>query len=170
MNTSPKKADRLPAILAQHECAHAVMRKLCRMQASRLSVDTVGNGLCEGTGKTIGCDAALLVTIAGIAWETGLRFTLIDWEQTRLTFGDAAEAWQLVTSAPTLRLRITAGEELAFEEPVHALNRWLARASDMLKPHSPLIRSMGNLLRKERVLAARRVAELLREVQPTGPS
>ncbi|MES2920079.1 MAG: hypothetical protein V4819_00935 [Verrucomicrobiota bacterium] len=148
------------------------MRKLCWMAATKLSVDELGNGLCEGTGERTGLDDALLVTLAGIAWEWETRspelfLARIDWEGMRTSFGDAAEAWQLVESSPVLTFLVEEGKQPAFQDPASALDRWLAKASDLLRPHSSLIRSMGRLLAKEGCLPASQVAALLREV-PSG--
>ena len=152
---------------AEHEAAHAVMRKLCRWKATRLSVDGEGGGFCEASHEQIKADEALLVTLAGMAWETGCRFTLIEWETTRFTFQDAGEAWQLVNDFPLLCVGITQAQEPIVEEPAEALCRWFARAGDMLKPHRPVIRKMGEMLQAQGSLSARQVAALLRGTQNT---
>lgn len=158
--TKPKASPE--AMAAQHEAAHAVMRKLCRLKATRLSVDGAGGGYCEGSGERIKPDENLLVTLAEMAWETGCCFTLIEWETVRFTFTDAGEAWQLVNDFPWLCVRITQAQESIVEEPAAALCRWFSRAGDMLKPHRPVIRKMGGMLQAQGSLSARQVAALLR--------
>lgn len=152
---------------AEHEVAHAVMRKLCRLSATELAVDGLGGGFCEGSGERINENEALLVTLAGIAWETGCRFTLIDWEMVRHTFVDAGEAWKLVNDLPILRFRPKYVEETdsweeRFEDPNNALNRWFAEAGERLKPHRALIRRLGKILEDEGSLSAARVDSYLR--------
>jgi hypothetical protein len=140
------------------------------MRATQISVDDLGNGFCEGTGDPIEGESALLVALAGIAWETGCKFNQFDWDKARLTYFDASEAWELVTSNPLLlvSIKIRSGEHVAvIQEPAQALDRWLAKASDKLKPHSSLIREMGSLLEKQRMLPAERVAVWLDKVTPT---
>jgi hypothetical protein len=158
----------LQTIAAQHEAAHAVMRKLCLMKATWLSVDGRGGGYCAGSGERIHADDNLLVTLAGMAWETGCRFTLIKWETARFTFVDAGEAWRLVNDVPCLCQSINPAQEPILQEPAAALNRWFAKAGDMLKPHRQLIRQMGNILQADGFLTARQVAALLRKINNTS--
>lgn len=149
------------SLAAEHEAAHAVMMKLCGLPATELAIDEDGGGSCEGTNLTIRADTILLVTLAGMVWESGCRFTLIDWEKVRFTFDDAGVAWQLVSDFPLLCQRVTLSGELTVEEPAATLNRWFAKAGDILKPHKATIRRLGKILEDEGSLSPRQVASIL---------
>ncbi len=163
MNRKPHAQPVSQIILAaQHEAAHAVMRKICRLKATRLSVDSDGGGYCEGSGERIKPEENLLVTLAEMAWETGCRFTLLDWENVRFSFVDAGEAWQIVTDFPHLCYSINQADEFIIQEPTDALQRWFNIAGDMLKPHRRVIRRIGDALQLNGFLSASQTASFLR--------
>jgi hypothetical protein len=160
----PKKFTK--SLLAEHEVAHAVMRKLVDLPATKVWIDGE-EGMCEGTGEIIGNEEALLVTLAGIASELPTPSFRIDWEDARFTFVDAGTAWDLVSKNQALCVRGFPDRTVIIEDPVDTLHRWLARAVDMLEPHQQLIKEMGRILHDEGEISADSVADHLRSVTPT---
>lgn len=163
--------------IARHEMAHAVMRKILSLPATRVTLYE-GGGLCEGTGTIIKADQAVLVSLAGPAWESlfGIARPVhqINFEKSRHTFEDVGQAWETLDRVECLRLRITTGktgeDTVEIECVEKAIRRWYSRTMKELEPHSGLILATGKILHEAGELSARRTAALLRGVRPgLGP-
>lgn len=163
-----------PSTIAEHEVAHGLMRWLRGLKATNLWASATG-GLCEGTGKKWDHKTALLVTLAGFAWETDtfattdqikiLNWKEPDFETARTIIRNAAWTRIVPCSAPS------GGVKLSLEA---AVKRWLLKARNMLCPFSDFIQDVGELLRQKGFISARSFAALLRHRCPDdwryGPS
>jgi hypothetical protein len=161
-----------PLIVAQHEAAHAVMRKICMMPATRIFLHAEG-GFCEGTGAVVKAEHELLFSLAGFAWETlegyGPKVGSINIGFAVFGPEDFRDAWRILETRPLLRLRVKigpSGKPQAITDPVcGVLRRWYSVAMDELRPHRDLIIRVGEILHKDGEISARRVGALLRGVE-----
>lgn len=157
--------------IARHEVAHAVMRKIVSLPATRVTLHEDG-GLCEGTGTRIKAYQAVLVSLAGLAWESlsGIAPPVhqINFEETRHTFEDVGQAWQLLERGEYLRIHAIIGKNgecnMEIECVEKAIGRWYSRTMKELEPHSGLILATGKTLHEAGELSASQTAALLRGV------
>lgn len=146
--------------LAEHEAAHAVMRWLLGLPATEIWINDEG-GLCEGSGEMIPCETAVLVKLAGVAWEAGCIFTdLIDLANSH--FQDLIEAEAILDKAVWLRFRVE-DKKVIEESTSDSLRTWLKQAGELLFPHAFAVESIGASLANRRRLSAKTVAAFLRE-------
>jgi hypothetical protein len=137
-------------IAAQHEAGHVVMRWLCGLRATTVTIEQDGSGFCPGTGRRIRLQDALRITLAGPAAEAGLLgAAVLDWEQTRFDDFDEARRLLALDRSP------------ADVEP--ALRGEFDVVCDVLIPYFDLIDDIAGRLRTTRVLSARAIAALCRE-------
>jgi hypothetical protein len=148
------------ATVCVHEAAHAVMRCLVGLPATRLSLSDNG-GLCEGTGRVCDVRQMLPVLLAGMACEIGygLHRCGVDWQNT--TFDDADKAREILNRCPQLLVIIRDGEPV-FESVEAAMSRHLMQAGELLFPYALEIESLGLLLEQAGEMSARRVAAFMR--------
>lgn len=171
LNTNPYQIT--PLGIAQHEVAHAVMAKICRFPATRLTATGVG-GCREGNGTRIQPDEAVLIVLAGVAWEAmeglGPPLELIDFETTDACFSDITRAWKMSEESLALRAmpRFNRLGELKYSIATiqESIRYWISRATTQLKPYRALIARVGAILHQRHELSARQVAQLLRRVRP----
>lgn len=157
MSAAPLK---LREITSKHESGHAVMRWLCGLRATALTVHD-GGGFCAGTGQRIRADDALYVALAGMAVEAGYGLATVDWEASDTD--DLREARSVLERVTRLRIVAHREGEVRVETVDEALNRHFAFVCDLLSDHWEVIEDMGNLLADAGHLSARRVSALLRE-------
>ena len=164
--------DITPLQVAQHEAAHAVMRKICGMTATRLHLHDEG-GFCAGTGKSIRADDELIYTLAGFAWETlegyGPKIGSINLGMGVFGPEDFREAWEILETREHLRFKVktspTGEPKAVFDTVCGTLRRYFAMAMAELKPHRGAIERIGAILHEEGELSAKRVGALLRGVE-----
>ena len=155
--------DSLIGKTAKHEAAHAVMRWLLGLPATRLELHDTG-GLCHGSGKLIETRDELLVTLAGFAWEAGYLLFDVDWVGSRSD--DFDHARDILRRCPHLCLGFAASKRknrVVTQNVDVALKRWFRSAGQALLPHDDLIDVLGDELVLSRKLSARHVAAIMRE-------
>lgn len=160
----------LREMTAKHEAAHAVMRGLRGLEPTEINLHGTG-GICAGSGRTIEPADALLVALAGFAWESGCGLSGVDFSNSRGP--DFDEARGLLRRCPHLRVRLgrrNGQPRLVRERVPQSLQRWFNEACTLLLPHLELIDELGEMLLARHRLPARRVVAMIRaQVTPMGP-
>jgi hypothetical protein len=140
-----------------HEAAHAVMRRLIHLPCTAITANKHG-GHCRGTGESCTDYQALMVTLAGYAYEAGCGLWEFDAGESRTEDFDFAR--KLIAERPNFRL----SDSGDFESVERSLNRHLKRAGEMLFPYLGYVEHLGARLASARKLSARRVAAVLRSM------
>jgi hypothetical protein len=157
MQKSPPLADLYT--IAGHEAAHAVMRYLLGLPCTRLTADENG-GFCYGTGKPIEFKQDILVTLAGMAWEAGCFFELINLRSSR--FGDLDYARAQLESKFWHRIRRGRGGKVVIRRVDTCVKHLLREAIAILYPFDDEIDQLGMDLADCGDMSARRVAAYMR--------
>lgn len=157
--------------IADHEAAHAVMRKICSLPATRLIIDEYG-GLCEGTGEIIGAVENLLIALAGPAWDTLEDiFPPVDqikFKASKTSSDDISQAWRTIEGNQVLRIKVivsVTGENSCIIDSIkESMRRWYSVAMNEIRPHRDLIVQIGQILHDEQEISAEQVELLLQDV------
>jgi hypothetical protein len=149
-------------LIAEHQAAHAVMRWLCGLPATRLVCGANG-GLCNATCSKFNTADILAVILAGVTWEHSCRRVRINWRTTK--FQDVDEALRMLERFPRLRLAFprSGDGEAKTLTPHRAVESWMEVVGYELRPHSDQIRDLGRLLAERKTLSARTVGAIFRE-------
>lgn len=150
---------------AAHETGHAVMRKICGLQATAIWASESGDGFCEGDGTLITQEAKLLISLAGPVAEIGCIVAWCNWENSHSDDLDCAR--QIIESHEIFRLKFyQSTSSLVPISPREALIMHLNRAADMLAEHSELITDIADkLIEQGGQLSAQEVEDCLVEVK-----
>lgn len=157
-------------LVAEHEIAHAVMRRLCGLCTTRVLLTDDG-GFCEGSGRVIDARQELLVALAGPAWESLRGFlppaSQIYFPCCRHNFTDVREAGEILERCRPLcgYTKSTGKIPFRMRSVNQALPVWYVRAGKMLKPHSEKIIELGSILCEKREISAREIKFKLRTIE-----
>jgi len=151
-------------LIARHEAAHAVMRKMCGLGPTSLLAGSEA-GYCAGTGTYITSEAALLIVLAGPLADVGYVFEWGDWEKSHSV--DLSLAKQMIEENVLLRMKFCqSATPLVPLSPSEALKMQLTRAGDMLLDHVELIEELAEMLVEHHgFLSAQEVGRCLAEVE-----
>ncbi|MEK7953261.1 hypothetical protein [Luteolibacter soli] len=153
-------------VVAEHEVAHAVMRKICGLRATTL-VATSQGGFCEGSSEPAGNTQALLVMLAGYVWEAlaegrdGNDIDLVPFREN----SDIKRAWELLDEYTWLRLREHEDGKVVVMPVEDAMKVWAERAGRLIWRYRRVIRSLGQELAAAGFLSARCLARRLRNIE-----
>ena len=154
----------IQSTIAEHEIAHGIMRWSVGLPATAIHCSKEG-GLCEGTGRRIRPEDALLITLAGFAYEAGCgAFGAPDLDYSGGT--DFDEAREILANCERLRMLVKDGKVVA-EGIDAALEHWFLKAGERLAPHREFIERVGCILADTGHISARRYGALLREYDRT---
>lgn len=155
-----------PSIIAEHEVAHGLMRWLRGLKATNLWASATG-GLCEGTGKEVDNESALLVTLAGYAWEVGPLAAANQVKIRDRKEPDFESARTIIRNVTWTRIWPGSASNSVSKLSVEAaMKRWLLKARNMVCPFAEFIEDVGELLRQKGYISARSFAALLRHRCP----
>ena len=150
-------------IVCGHEAAHGVMRCICGLPATELTISEHG-GYCAGTGRIEDPDKILLVTLAGFAWESGCGANAIDFNNS--SSYDFDEARDIIANCLALRLRGDfANNKVMVCSVEESLSDYFDKASNFLIPYSDIIEELAEELEIHGNVSAQRVEEILHEWQ-----
>ncbi len=141
------------------------MRWLRGLEATELTASDTG-GRCEGTGRPVGAQCELLVTLAGFAYESGCGFSKVDFAKSQTE--DFTSAREMLATTEYLRIMVSLDGVIKVMEVEEALAHHFARAGELLFPHIDIVEHLGSLLAEKRRLSARSVAAVLREYRKAG--
>lgn len=139
--------------------ARATMRYLLGLPATRLKA-SFDPGLCEGPEKKMSAENALLIAVAGTAWEVSLNVHLVRLEEIHLPEFDAAR--YIVSQCPYLRNRVDGVKDARLECVNATVRRYLFKAFEMLLSHGCEIEWLSRKLDDVGELSARQVAVFMR--------
>jgi hypothetical protein len=152
----------LMEIAAGHEAGHAVMRWSRIGTATDTSINDgqlAGSGFSNGTNQRISGEDAILISLAGIAVETGYGLSEPDFKKAK--FHDLEDARELFTQMPFLchGLNIDA-----------AMQQYYVRACEELRPYSEVIEDISWLLLTKKKVSAPKLRSMMTEFKKSQMS
>ena len=154
--------------IAEHEVAHAVMRRICGLRVTTL-VATPEWGFCEGSAEPTGKVEVLLVLLAGYVWEAldeGRDTDDIDLVPLREN-SDIERVWEMLDDYTWLCLREHDDRKVEVMSVEDSMKVWAERAARLIWRYRRVIRSLGQELAAAGFLSARCLNRRLRHIEPS---